>query len=419
MTLAGTLSVSQAVAQEWDVVVIGAGVGGSLAARELARAGSRVLLLDKKSFPRRKVCGACLNGAALKVLSQAGLSELVSKLDGIPLTRFAVRTGGRRLNLPLPIGLSISREALDTALIQSAIAEGVEFLPETSAAVTDDLSTPMSVAAGPDLALTHEAPERGVSTRVQTGKLTTDARIEPCRSVRLIQHETKGVARARAVIVATGLGAQGLPTTDEWTTQSDAGSRIGIGCVVSDVAEEFDRGTIWMGVGKNGYVGLARVEDGRLNVAAAVDRQFLAECGTPGLAATKILSEAGFSSPQTLLDAEWQGTVSLTRSTRPVASRQVFVIGDAAGYVEPFTGEGMAWAMSSGIAVAPWARRAIGGWSEQIERGWAREHRRLIQRQQRKCRLVSRLLRSPNLLAVTVSLLKRWPWLARIAMNGT
>ena len=415
MTLAGTLSVSQAVAQEWDVVVIGAGVGGSLAARELARAGSRVLLIDKKSFPRRKVCGACLNGAALRVLANAGLSERIAQLGGIPLTGFAVQYGGRRLKLPLPAGMSISREILDTALIQSAIAEGVEFLPETSAAVTDDHSTAMKVAGWPGLERTHDAPERGVRTLVQTAKLTTDA----CRSISLSQHQTKGVALARVIIVASGLGAPGLPATREWKTESDDRSRIGIGCVVDDVAKEFDRGTIWMGVGPSGYVGLVRLENGRLNVAAAVDRQILAECGTPGLAAKKILSEAGFSSPQTLLDAEWQGTVSLTRSTHPVASRQVFVIGDAAGYVEPFTGEGMAWAMSSGIAVAPWARRAIEGWSEQIEHGWAREHRRLIQRQQRKCRLVSRLLRSPNLLAVTVSLLKRWPWLARIAMNGT
>ena len=46
---------------DWDAIVIGAGPAGSVAARQLAIAGRRVLLLDKKRFPRRKVCAACFH----------------------------------------------------------------------------------------------------------------------------------------------------------------------------------------------------------------------------------------------------------------------------------------------------------------------------------------------------------------------
>ena len=46
--------------KSWDVIVIGAGVAGGLAAFDCARRGLRVLLVEKRSFPRWKVCGCCL-----------------------------------------------------------------------------------------------------------------------------------------------------------------------------------------------------------------------------------------------------------------------------------------------------------------------------------------------------------------------
>ena len=55
----------------WDAVVVGAGPAGSMAALGLARAGAAVLLVDRATFPRPKVCGCCLNGAALAALRSA------------------------------------------------------------------------------------------------------------------------------------------------------------------------------------------------------------------------------------------------------------------------------------------------------------------------------------------------------------
>ena len=61
MTIGPTLSLADASARTWDAVVVGAGPAGAVAARELARRGTTVLLVDRASFPRNKVCGACLN----------------------------------------------------------------------------------------------------------------------------------------------------------------------------------------------------------------------------------------------------------------------------------------------------------------------------------------------------------------------
>ena len=69
----------------WDVVVVGAGPAGSMAALEIARRGRSVLLVDKASFPRYKVCGCCLNARALSLLELADLGGLVDSAAMVEL----------------------------------------------------------------------------------------------------------------------------------------------------------------------------------------------------------------------------------------------------------------------------------------------------------------------------------------------
>ena len=373
----GTLSISNAELIRWDVVVIGAGVAGSVASREMARAGKRVLLVDKRHFPRRKVCGSCLNPVALDMLDQVGLSGAIGELHGPDLHRFTLSCGSQTVNLPLPGGKAISREALDAVLVLEAIVAGVDFLPDAIARVGNVNAT--------------------------------------SREVRLNQNGRECRLRARAIVVASGLEGLGATQSDEWTTRVGRSSRLGAGCVIDDAGDDYAVGTIWMAVGTGGYVGLVRIEDGRLNVAAAFDREFLRRHGSPAIAARHLLGTTGLRVPEQLSPAEWQGTIPLTRSTTPVASHRVFLIGDAATYVEPFTGEGMAWALVTGKNVAPWVGRALAqaDWAVDVADGWIREHRKLVQNRQRFCRVSTRLLRSKILIKIGLSALASWPWLAR------
>jgi flavin-dependent dehydrogenase len=73
----------------------------------------------------------------------------------------------------------------------------------------------------------------------------------------------------------------------------------------------------------------------------------------------------------------------------------VLLLGDAAGYVEPFTGEGMAWALAAATAVAPVAARGAFEWSHSIEREWQTMLRRLVTNRQRWCRVLALALRHP------------------------
>src|SRR5207249_1225186 len=121
----------------WDAVVVGAGPAGSVAARELARRGLKVILVDKATFPRHKVCGCCLNLAALAVLERVGLGELPARCGAFPLRRVRIAAHGREAMLPLPGGVSLSRRSLDAVLVRAAQEAGVVFLPGTQATPAD------------------------------------------------------------------------------------------------------------------------------------------------------------------------------------------------------------------------------------------------------------------------------------------
>jgi flavin-dependent dehydrogenase len=360
----------------WDAIVLGAGPAGALVARRLALAGASVLLVDKKAFPRPKVCGACLNQDALSLLSAEGLGTLACDRGGLPLTTLEVRLTGRIARFPLPAGRALLRETFDSALAAEAVVAGARFLPETLAIVADCASR------------------------------------AAFRSVHLDRHGEAWGARAKVVIVAAGLGQRALESVAAVKTRTSRKARLGAGCTLDAFPDEYGFDVIHMAVGREGYVGLVRVEPNRLNVGAAFDRALLAQAGTPALAAASILDQAGFPQIATLRDARWQGTVGLSQETRPVAIHRLMLIGDAAGYVEPFTGQGIACALASARAVAPLALRGIESWSPLLEREWSARHRELFDRRLWVCRALAQAARRPVVARAVLALVARLPWLA-------
>ncbi len=361
-----------------DVLVVGAGPAGSVIARELARRGVSVLLVDKAVFPRSKVCGCCLNGAALAALAAIGLGDLARQCGAVPLRSVRLASGKTSAEVALPSGVALSRETFDSALIREAVAAGVTFLPGVRANGGDFFGGPVT---GPGDDHQVELDHGGQSVTVS----------------------------ARVVVLATGLaGSAG-------NALQSPGSRLGAGVVVPAgvVPAFFSRGTIFMATGRGGYVGLVRVEDDRLDVAAAFDPEFVRASGGLGRAAETILAQTGWPLVPRLAALGWKGTPALTRRPAVLAARGVFAVGDAAGYVEPFTGEGMAWAIASAAALAPIARRAVVGWDDGLAREWAQTHIRQVRRRQRVCRVAAWILRSPRLARLAVQSLALLPCLSR------
>ncbi len=117
-----------------DAIVIGAGPAGGTAAIRLAAAGWSVGIVEKREFPRRKVCGECIAASNLPLLDALGIGEEFEALAGPPLQQVGLLVGNRRIVAPLPPmadtrhrwGRALGREHLDTMLLARAHAIGAQ-----------------------------------------------------------------------------------------------------------------------------------------------------------------------------------------------------------------------------------------------------------------------------------------------------
>jgi flavin-dependent dehydrogenase len=367
------LRLSDVRRESWDIVVVGAGVSGAIAAREAARSGSRVLLVEKASLPRRKVCGCFLNANAVASLTRLGLDHVLVT-GGAPAVRGVFVAAGRsQAYLPLPVGAALSRGWLDAHLAQEACLAGAVLLTRTEARLV------------------------GVDD-------------DAC-SVRLSRGDECVEIRSRIVVAADGLAGRLARETEGCTQTVDPRSRIGVSAATSAVPAGYRPGTIQMVVGREGYIGSLQVEDGHVEIAAALDPEAVRRRG-PGETVRRILEQSPLPRFEGVADLAWQGTTPLSCRTAPAAVRRVFFVGDAAGYVEPFTGEGMAWAIASGAAVATVAHQAATRYSADLPRRWIAQRGRLLGGRMRLCRVVTQSLRCQRLTELNVAVLGHLPFLA-------
>ena len=361
------LSPPLAIASDWDVVVVGAGLAGALAAHGLARRGVRVVLVEQRVFPRWKVCGACLSPQALAALEAADLAGLVSGQGGTALGSLELGVAGLVSPIALGSGQVLSRARLDQALVDAAEAAGATVLTGTRAVL---------------------------GAQAELGAAT--AGLVPHRQVVLQNGAARRMVSAKVVLIAAGLSHRCLDGEAEITSSIDPLSRVGAGCVLPGDAAGPPPGVLQMAVGWGGYAGLVRVEGGQINVACAFDPPMLRSSGGAAGACQAILTEAGFAAPSGLEAAAWQLTAALSRRSSPLSAHRLLLLGDAAGYVEPFTGEGMGWALTSSLAALPLVLRGLEHWDGAIEADWRRRHHRWVSQRQGFCRALALILRNPR-----------------------
>ncbi|MEE8384643.1 MAG: NAD-binding protein, partial [Dehalococcoidia bacterium] len=151
----------------------------------------------------------------------------------------------------------------------------------------------------------------------------------------------------------------------------------------------------------------------------ALDAEFLRRHGSPGLAVGYHLESAGMPRLPERVHRGWKGTPPLTRRVSSLGGERLFLVGDAGGYVEPFTGEGMGWALWGALALAPLVHAGVECWDDALVRQWAQVHRARIGRDQRVCRMVAWGLRHPSITRFALGALGAMPGLARPLVRHT
>jgi flavin-dependent dehydrogenase len=378
-TIPATLSADVAATRTWDAIVVGAGPAGAAAAVRLARSGRRTLLIERSTMPRPKVCGCCLSPQAGRELDGLGLPP-EALATAIPLVAVRLVAGGRAARIAMRGAATLSREALDTALVRAAIAAGAQWLPQTTI--------------------------RGIEEHAGGVMLHADT-------------VSRGPVRLEAAVavVAAGLADAIRITADAGAAADPPGrsrriaatSRIGLGATLAAEAADLPAGELVMATSRAGYVGIVRLEDGRLDVAAAVDPRQLGRAPGPAAFLAELIAEARgrIALPldtDAVARAVVRATPPLTRQApvRAGIHGRVLRVGDAAGYVEPFTGEGMGWALTSGRLVA----EAIAASSDPAAAAaaWETSHRTAFAAHHRRCLAVAAAVRHPRLVAGVVRL---------------
>lgn len=402
--VAATASLEAVTGRDWQVVVVGAGPAGAAVATRLAAHGLAVLLVDAAPMPRPKLCGCCLSRTALAELAALErIAAVGSPVDGIPaggrpLERVRLATAAGTAVVRMPRGGVVSREALDAEGVRRAIVAGAAWLPRVRVSGLEEETHGVGVV----LAAADKPAASGAPTRLTTRLVVVAAGL------------------ADAVRVAGGGGdAPRVVAAD---------SRVGIGATLPPAAGGPPAGELVMAVSRDGYCGVVRLEDGRIDLAAAIDRRRLAAAASPAEAIARLLVETGGDRAAALggsiatahlAAATVRGSPALTRR-RSVASSsgRIVRVGDAAGYVEPFTGEGMGWALVSArlcaeaISSLVRADGGLDGDAAQAGIRYARAHGWHFAAHHARCRRVSLVVRRPWLVGPALRLARLAPALA-------
>lgn len=393
--------------ERYDAIVVGAGPAGSTAAWKLARAGVRVLLVDGSDFPRSKPCGEAISPGATPLLEEMGVLPRLRRAGAGEIRGFRLRTPeGRFLSgqfgavttnaadAEIPdVGLTLSRRRLDAVLLDAAIAAGADF--RAPLRVFDvDAATP----ADPVRLRGRDGTGREVELAAPWVIGADGLRSVVARRVAGVRHGR----RDRLAVVGRYRPAVAVASTASREAGELRLSPDGDGCCL----------------------GAAPIEDGLWTVAVVVPRGRAPAISADVFAFYRETIDAyGFAPPPA--EASVAGGLEVTGpfevSPRAVTAPGVLLAGDAAGYFDPFTGQGIYRALVTGryAAAAVDAALAEPGRAAAERRAYARALDDLLVPGRRVQRVVDAFVSRPRLMNPVGRVLQERPGLLSLLLDVT
>ncbi|GAA0949211.1 geranylgeranyl reductase family protein [Kribbella koreensis] len=367
----------------WDLVVVGAGPAGAAAALGAlaVEPGMSVLLLDRQEFPRDKACGDGIAPQVFDLLAEVGVTGVVD--DRTPIRRLSLRRGALGVDrLMERAAYVVPRMVFDERLVLAAVAAGavlrkqrvgrVEVRP--SGVMVDDVEARMVVGADGAYSLVRRA------LGIAGGPV----------ALALRGYAPTPVGRAGQQVIVFGTARQ--PSYAWSFDRGDGWSNVGYGEQLRD--RSTGAGLLRVGRELSARAGLVRAERGRLTRAGVVR----AERGR--------LTRAGMLAElERLLPGAGDGGVDWRGHHLPLASwgwrpsgGRVMLVGDAAGLINPMTGEGIYYAVATGLMAGRAAAGALRRASGDAGTEYRRAVKGLLGRHLRDTALAARLTRSGRVL---------------------
>ncbi len=386
------------VSSSHDVVIVGAGPAGSHLAVRVAREGFTVALLDRRSFPRGKPCGEFMSPECIPLLEDVGLGDAVEahgvrRIGGLRLHGFGRAAEGRfagfgGIEAPHDHGWALRREVLDTLSLEKARATpGVTVFEGHG--VTDVRRDAAGRVTGVDVLAGGREP-MAIDARFTIGADGVRSRVA----------RAFGVQRPVPWLDKFALVARfrGVPATN-----------------AADVA--FFEG---------GYLAGSPVDGGEYTLNLVVDRASLPTGGRCAL--EDLFWERVEAAPAFAARLSRQQTTGPLVGCGPLAgrtTRQIFdgaaLVGDACGYVDPVTGEGLYFAMRGAELLARPLVEALR--ARRTDRaslaGYARARRRHLAPRMAMGKLLQRGMRHPRVVRGFLGLLEARPRLADLLVATT
>ncbi len=305
---------------QFDIAVIGGGPAGAAAALEARDRGLSVVVWEKERFPRDKVCGEFVSAESLALLENH-IPETLSRAARMTRAEFVSPRGGIQW-FSLPGARGLSRRALDESLWRAAARAGAK---------------------------TFEGTAVRRVRRIEDGRETGWE----------VEGDECGVTRVGALIIACGRWWRivGLDSPAQ-PRNSTAGEWLGVKAHFRGVAPQ-PTGAVEMYYFPGGYCGLAPIEDGLHNACCLVHRSLVRSVAAGPASDFRAWIRA--VARHQALDARLRGAIQEgeTVTTAPVrparrcaTQGEALLAGDAAGFLDPFTGDGISMALHSGQLAA-------------------------------------------------------------------
>ncbi|MGC9668771.1 geranylgeranyl reductase family protein [Planosporangium sp. 12N6] len=373
-------SVARDASVVWDVAVVGAGPAGLAAAYTAARAGARTVVVERAAHPRYKTCGGGLVGASLDVVTslEPDAPAVLARRDRVRAATFTHngRRGFTRRD-PAPLLGMVRRDEFDDALRESAVAAGAVVRERTRVRGIDqaDGHAYVRLADGGSVAarvVVGADGSSGVTARhvgVRFGQVDLGLELELP-----VPDPVHDRWRGR-VLIDWGP----LPGSYAWVFPKD--HRLTVGVIAARGHGERTRAYLRDFVDRLGLAGIEPIHDSG----------HLTRCRT---------------------------------DDSPLRRGRVIVAGDAAGLLEPWTREGISYALRSGTAAGSVAARAALGDTEtdteEALRGYAAEiERTLVSEMRAGRRLLAAFTRHPGAFHLALATPPGWRWFARFCRGDT